>query len=107
MFNGIWIKRIAVVTALSLSACIPNLQAQMGTATLSGLVTDPSGAIVPKATVVLESTERKFTRRSSADELGGYIFTALPPGAYQLPRLPVSRKRRSPMFRYPPGRPAH
>src|ERR1700719_614910 len=60
------------------------LYAQMGTATLSGVVTDPSGATVPKAVVVLESTERKFSRRSTTDDLGAYIFTAVPPGAYQL-----------------------
>ena len=55
-----------------------------GTATLSGLITDPSGASLPKAQVVIESTERKFSRRSSTDELGAYVFTALPPGAYQM-----------------------
>jgi Carboxypeptidase regulatory-like domain len=85
LLNGPWIKRIAAMLILaSVFSPDSHLNAQVGTATLSGLVTDPSGAIVPKAVVVLESTERKFTRRSATDELGGYIFTAVPPGAYQL-----------------------
>jgi hypothetical protein len=83
--NGIWIRRIAAtLMAASFLCFISTLRAQVGTATLSGMVNDPSGASVPKAVVVLESTQRKFSRRSSTDELGAYIFTAVPPGAYQL-----------------------
>ncbi len=60
------------------------LRAQVGTATLSGTVTDPSGSVVAKADLLLESTERKFSRQATTDSLGTYMFTALPPGAYQL-----------------------
>ena len=84
-FNGVWIKRsAATLSAASFLCSLSTLSAQMGTATLSGMVTDPSGASVPKAVVVLESTERKFSRRSATDDLGAYIFTAVPPCAYQL-----------------------
>lgn len=60
------------------------LCAQLGTATLSGSVTDPSGSTVPNASVLLESTERKFVRETITNSLGAYTFTALPPGGYQL-----------------------
>ena len=61
-----------------------SLGAQVGTAVLSGTVTDPSGAILPKAAVLLESMERRFVRETTTDVLGNYTFTALPPGSYQL-----------------------
>lgn len=58
--------------------------AQVGTATLSGAVTDPSGGAVPNAQVRLESTERRFIREAATDSVGSYVFSALPPGMYQL-----------------------
>jgi len=62
----------------------PPLSAQLGTATLNGTVTDPTGSTVPNASVTLESTERRFVRETTADSVGNYTFTALPPGSYQL-----------------------
>src|SRR5690349_4820042 len=80
-----WGKRVAAISMAAFSlTSIATLHAQVGTATLSGLITDPSGASVPKGQVTIESTERKFTRRTVTDELGAYVFTALPPGAYQI-----------------------
>ena len=76
------IAAVLIVTAVFSS--VSQLCAQVGTATISGAVTDPSGAIVPKVEIVIESTERKFTRQVTTDSLGEYVFTALPPGRYQL-----------------------
>src|SRR5262249_10975110 len=61
------------------------LRAQVGTATLSGTVTDPSGAVVSKADVLVESTERKFSRQAATAISVNDIFSACPPGTYQLP----------------------
>src|SRR6476469_4843831 len=78
---------ICTLLFLLLALCLPvtpPLSAQVGTATLSGTVTDPSGAVVDKAQVILDSSERKFTRAVSTDSTGNYMFTALPPGTYKL-----------------------
>ena len=76
----------ALVTIFAAGAVLLTLPlgAQVGTATLSGSVADPSGAMVVNAQVVLESTERRFTREVTTDTSGTYILTALPPGSYQL-----------------------
>jgi hypothetical protein len=75
---------IPVAALMGIVLFAPPLAAQLGTATLSGTVTDPSGGVLANAHIRLESTERKFTRESNADTLGNYTFTAVPPGSYQL-----------------------
>lgn len=59
-------------------------QLAVSTATLSGSVTDPSGAIIPGATVTLSSTERGINRSFTANGQGHYSFSQLPPGNYTL-----------------------
>jgi hypothetical protein len=49
-------------------------------ATLRGVVTDPSGALVPGALVQLRGPGGE--KRATADEVGRYAFTALRPGSY-------------------------
>jgi hypothetical protein len=61
---------------------IPGLQAQTGT--ISGFVTDPSGAAVPGAKVTAALVQRNVARTIVTDELGGYLFPSMPPGAYTL-----------------------
>ena len=51
---------------------------------ISGTVTDPSGAIVPGATVTLKQTETNTTRTSIADAAGLYSFTNVNPASYTL-----------------------
>lgn len=56
--------------------------AQAGTS-LRGIVTDPSGSVVPSATVTLKSaTGRTQTGRS--DEAGAFRFEGLTPGTYEV-----------------------
>jgi hypothetical protein len=59
-------------------------QTQTFTATLSGTVSDPSGAKVPGAKVTLTSPERGITRTFTTDQDGLYTFTLLPPANYTL-----------------------
>jgi len=60
------------------------LQAQVGTASLTGIVTDPSGAAIPDAAVSLESMTRSTTRQAKTDSAGSYVFTSLLPDTYRL-----------------------
>jgi outer membrane receptor protein involved in Fe transport len=60
--------------------------AQIGqTGTLTGAVTDASGAVLPGVTVTVASESLiGGTRSTSTDENGVYRFPALPPGAYKV-----------------------
>ena len=62
----------------------PQICAQVGTATLNGTVTDPSGSVVPNATLVLESEFQKFSRTTITDQRGEFVIPSIPPGEYRL-----------------------
>jgi protocatechuate 3,4-dioxygenase beta subunit len=51
-------------------------------ATLHGMVTDPSGAVIPGAAVIVASGE--FVQTVSTDETGQYTVSGLPPGHYRV-----------------------
>ncbi len=76
-----------IAVLLSSAACAPaKLHAQLAvtTATLSGSVTDNSGAIIPQATVTITSSQNGITRSVPANARGTYSFSQLPPSTYTL-----------------------
>lgn len=61
------------------------LVAQGGTmASLSGTVTDPTGAVIPNAVVILKNTETSDTRQTKSNAVGDFVFAALPSGNYEI-----------------------
>jgi hypothetical protein len=58
--------------------------AQAGRGSISGTVTDPSGAIVPAAKVVLLNQATGTTQHSVTSSAGLYSFVSLNPGEYQV-----------------------
>lgn len=61
-----------------------NLQAQYTTGTVQGTVFDPSGAVVPNATVKLHSLNTNVTRTFTTGTNGIYTFPAVVPGSYEV-----------------------
>jgi outer membrane receptor protein involved in Fe transport len=61
--------------------CGVNVFAQ-STATLTGTVTDPQGAIVPGAKVTVRSQATGIERTAQTGEDGNYQIASLPPGVY-------------------------
>jgi hypothetical protein len=58
--------------------------AQTETGRIGGIVTDPTGAVVPGATVTVKSLGTSATRTAETNSTGAYIITNLPPGNYEL-----------------------
>jgi len=54
------------------------------TASLFGTVTDAQAAVVPGATVTIVNTATGLTRTGVSDTSGGYVFTLLPVGSYNV-----------------------
>ena len=50
--------------------------------TVSGEITDPSGAVVPYAAVTLIDQQKGFQFKAISDSSGRYVFTSIPPGVY-------------------------
>ena len=67
-----------------LFACALVMLAQAPTATIRGVVVDPSQAAVPGAKVTIEQTATGVTRTALTGDLGDYRFPALAPGAYSI-----------------------
>ncbi len=74
-----------VVGAL-LAVCFlpPPLTAQTVAGQISGLVTDPSGAAIAGASIVVTDIERNVNLRSASNESGFFLVSPLPPGRYRL-----------------------
>src|SRR5882762_1545490 len=57
---------------------------QTETATISGLITDDTGAVVPGAEVKLQSVERGTVDSARTYNAGIYVFAGVHPGQFQL-----------------------
>jgi hypothetical protein len=57
--------------------------AQSQNASISGQVTDESGAVVPNAVVTITASERNAVLKVTCDANGLYSFPNLPPGSYE------------------------
>src|SRR5262245_17491268 len=60
------------------------LTAQAPSGDISGVVADPSGAIVPGVTVTLTNPATNAVRTALTNEAGLYVLRAIPPGVYNL-----------------------
>src|SRR6204780_660755 len=67
-----------------LGAMVTSLHAQTGSGTITGTVTDASGAVVPGATVTIENPVSGLSRTTKTDGAGHYQFTNLPFNPYHL-----------------------
>ena len=74
------ISLVLAFVALALF-CVPAVWGQ-ATTSLRGIVTDPSGAAIPNATVQLVNPDTGFSRTAATDAQGDYVFNAVLPGTY-------------------------
>ncbi|HZO54367.1 MAG TPA: carboxypeptidase regulatory-like domain-containing protein [Bryobacteraceae bacterium] len=70
------------VRVLALLACSGILLAQSNIATITGIVTDQSGAPVPNCSVVITNADTGVVTRTQSNAAGVYIAPSLIPGPY-------------------------
>ena len=72
------------VLLIALALLIPGVMLAQNVVTggISGTVTDPSGAVVPNATLTLKNTGTGETQTTTTGSTGLYNFPLLKPGAY-------------------------
>jgi iron complex outermembrane receptor protein len=78
MFRLIF-RTLIALALLSLSAATFAQNAQV-----TGVITDPNGAVVPAATVTLTAESTHTALRSTTNEEGVYVFHSVPAGEYVL-----------------------
>jgi len=69
---------------LLIFAVIHNTRAQSNLATVTGIVADSGGAIIPGATVIIRNTETNIARTMQSNLEGVYVLTNLVPGPYEM-----------------------
>ncbi|HWQ52952.1 MAG TPA: TonB-dependent receptor [Bryobacteraceae bacterium] len=78
-------KLRTVVTLLLLLVCVAGfVVAQSSTASISGTVLDPNGAVVPNAKVEAKEIATGRVYQTNATEAGLYVFPSLAPGGYTI-----------------------
>src|SRR5712691_5618984 len=76
-------KRLGAVILVLFAFCAFNLCGQALTS-LSGTVSDPSGAVVAGAAITLTNLQTGAQRHDKSDSAGRYNFQQVQPGKYKL-----------------------
>ncbi len=83
MISTIFMKLFkCLVASLLLAAFSPFAFSQAVNATLLGTVTDATGAVVPRAKVVITEQNTNVAKAGQTNDSGNYTFPDLPPGLY-------------------------
>lgn len=72
-----------LVCTLALVLCVA-AGAQVETGQLTGTVTDPSGAVIPGATVTVKNLASNAVRTTQSNGTGSYVMVGLEPARYQV-----------------------
>src|SRR6266480_2692274 len=78
-----WVRHRRMLPLFMMLTCWLSTRAQVPSS-IKGVVTDPSGAPVPAATVTTKNTETGAARSASTDDEGRYQIVWLPVGQYQV-----------------------
>ena len=81
-----WKLLLRLLSALLLLACLVETSTGQTTTTgaLTGIITDPSGAVVPAANVLIRDNSKGTRQATKTDQEGLYQFSFLLPGRYTL-----------------------
>src|SRR5215831_14165509 len=73
-----------MVAVLQVWQVVPATGQSITSGDVAGTITDPTGAVIPNATVTLKSTESGATQTRTTNPQGYYRFSLVPPGSYNL-----------------------
>src|SRR6266568_1369546 len=73
---------IAIVALIAFGTSL--IFGQGGTATISGVVRDTSGALIPGVSITIKHVDSGLTRTVTSSETGNYAAPALPVGPYEV-----------------------
>jgi hypothetical protein len=78
-----WSNRSALLPLLALTVIAPRLWGQ-GLGTISGTVSDPSGAVISGVVVTATQSGTGSANNAKTNESGYYVFPSLPPASYSI-----------------------
>jgi len=83
-FRSACVSVLLVLTASSLTGLPITFGQSLGAGTVDGTVTDPSGAVIPGASVGIENRVTGYKRTMNTDANGSFRFDNIPPNKYAL-----------------------
>src|SRR5260370_31206588 len=78
--GGRWVQLFATLTLCSVYSAA---YGQGGRASISGVVTDATGSVVPGATMTMRNVGTGLTASATTTDIGSYLIPLLPSGPYQ------------------------
>ena len=75
---------LAILAGLSCMVAAPYAQAQVLYGSLIGTVSDPSGSVIPNATISAKDQNTGIQRDATSDSAGRYSFVNVQPGRYNI-----------------------
>ena len=75
---------LLVVAVVCAAGILPAWPQSAATGTVLGQVTDPSGAVVGKASVMLTDVATNTSRTATTNDAGRYVFVNVAPGVYSI-----------------------
>ena len=76
-------RHALLIATICLAFGLPAL-AQFDTGTVSGSVTDPTGAIIPQASVTIRNLNTSIETKLQSDGAGNFVAPGLPSGRYEI-----------------------
>jgi iron complex outermembrane recepter protein len=80
--SGHWLRSSLICFALCLCAIVPASLLAQQTGSINGTVLDPSGGVLPKATVAIRGEVGSLSRQATSDSQGRFSVDGLPPGTF-------------------------
>ncbi len=74
----------ALILAVMIGVLSVSLWAQVYSGTLTGIVTDASGGVIPGAKITLTDMGKQLDYATTTDTVGRYLLRSLPPSTYRL-----------------------
>lgn len=75
---------VGLISVFLIPVMLQTARAQTTTASISGVVHDPTGAVVPEVKITLKNTAKGTARVVTTDSAGEYKLTSIDPGTYEL-----------------------
>ncbi|HYR43316.1 MAG TPA: TonB-dependent receptor, partial [Terriglobia bacterium] len=82
--SGMTLVHILVLTVALVGIGVPTASAQVSKGSISGSVTDPQGAAVLGASIIVVSKDTNQTTTTESDSSGLFRISLLPPGTYRV-----------------------
>ncbi|MBI3683968.1 MAG: TonB-dependent receptor, partial [Acidobacteria bacterium] len=73
-----------LIAVLAVLSAVSPILAQTFTASISGIVSDSSGAVIAGVSIKVTNTETNVAFRTTTNESGFYVVSELPPGRYTI-----------------------